>query len=97
MRADLSFEHARTCSDLTIDLVTEIVPGNAAGNYTIERTFLDRRLWQRNCGHEAITVEDTTAPEFTVVPEDYTVECSTTCPWRTPSRWTLVRCVRTRR
>ncbi|MGB2230510.1 MAG: hypothetical protein ACPH1A_04620, partial [Flavobacteriales bacterium] len=77
VRADLSFEHARTCSDLTIDLVTEIVPGNAAGNYTIERTFTATD----DCGNETvgtqvITVEDTTAPEFTVVPEDYTVECS---------------------
>ena len=27
-----------------------------------------------------ITVEDTTAPEFTVVPEDYTVECSDDMP-----------------
>ena len=81
MRADLSFEHARTCSDLTIDLVTEIVPGNAAGNYTIERTFTATD----DCGNETvgtqvITVEDTTAPEFTVVPEDYTVECSDDMP-----------------
>ena len=81
VRADLSFEHARTCSDLTIDLVTEIVPGNAAGNYTIERTFTATD----DCGNETvgtqvITVEDTTAPEFTVVPEDYTVECSDDMP-----------------
>ena len=39
IRADLSFVHAHNCSDLTIDVVTVETPGDAAGNYTITRTF----------------------------------------------------------
>jgi predicted nucleic acid-binding Zn ribbon protein len=79
IRAELSFSHDRTCT--SISEVQETVPGDAAGNYTIVRTFTATDL----CGNETvasqtITVVDTTAPEFTFVPADYTVECSDDMP-----------------
>ena len=40
----------------------------------------NRRCWQQRFGLQTITVEDTTAPEFTFVPADYTVECSDEMP-----------------
>ena len=52
------------------------MPGDAAGNYTIKRTFIATDDCGNKLGTQVITVEDTTAPEFTVVPGDYTVECS---------------------
>ena len=51
------------------------------GNYTITRAFTATD----ECGNsttltQTITVQDTTAPEFTSVPADYTVECSDEMP-----------------
>ena len=55
---------------------SETIAGDCAGSYTIERTFTATD----DCGNstsatQTITVEDTTAPEFTSVPADYTAEC----------------------
>ena len=77
VRADMTFVHSHDCSDLTIDVSSETIAGDCAGNYTIERTFTATD----DCGNstsatQTITVEDTTAPEFTSVPADYTAECS---------------------
>ncbi|MGB1481681.1 MAG: hypothetical protein ACPG66_09960, partial [Flavobacteriales bacterium] len=65
------------CGSITIDLVTDTIAGNAAGNYTITRTFTATDdAGNSTTATQTITVEDTTAPEFTFVPEDATYECS---------------------
>ena len=65
------------CSDVSIEVASETIAGDAAGNYTVVRTFTATD----DCGNstsatQTITVEDTTAPEFTSIPADYTAECS---------------------
>ena len=79
IRAELTFSHDRTCT--SIEESQETIAGNAAGNYTVVRTFTATDL----CGNtttasQTITVQDTTAPEFISVPADYTVECSDDMP-----------------
>ena len=64
------------CSDVSITVESETIAGDAAGNYTIVRTFTATD----DCGNstsasQTITVEDTTAPELSI-PADYTAECS---------------------
>ena len=68
---------ADNCNGASIELITETVEGDATGNYTLLRTFTATD----DAGNSAsvtqtITVQDTTAPEFTFVPGDYTAECS---------------------
>ena len=80
VRADLTFSHSRTCTDIAIDVVSETTAGSCAGEYTITRTFTATD----DCGNsssatQTITVQDTTAPELTI-PADYTVECSDAMP-----------------
>ena len=65
------------CGEVTIEVSSETIAGDAAGNYTVVRTFTATD----DCGNstsatQTITVEDTTAPEFTSIPADYTSECS---------------------
>jgi predicted nucleic acid-binding Zn ribbon protein len=68
------------CGSITIDLVTDTIAGNAAGNYTITRTFTATDdAGNSTTATQTITVEDTTAPELTI-PADYTVECSDEMP-----------------
>ena len=57
--------------------VEEEETGACAGDYVITRTFTATD----DCGNatsatQTITIVDTTAPEFTSVPSDYTAECS---------------------
>ena len=65
------------CGEVSIEVSSETTAGDCAGNYTITRTFTATD----DCGNstaatQTITVQDTTAPEFTSVPADYTAECS---------------------
>ena len=66
------------CGSVTIDVSSETIPGDAAGNYTVVRTFTATDdAGNSASATQTITVQDTTAPEFTFVPADYTSECST--------------------
>ena len=65
------------CGEVSIEVSSETTAGDCAGNYTITRTFTATD----DCGNsssatQTITVQDTTSPEFTSVPADYTAECS---------------------
>ena len=81
---DITYDDASAtdnCGMVEIGEVQEIIAGDCAGNYTITRAFTATD----ECGNmtsatQTITVQDTTAPEFTSVPADYTVECSDDMP-----------------
>jgi hypothetical protein len=65
------------CGEVTIDVVEATTAGACAGDYTITRTFTATD----DCGNatsatQTITIVDTTAPEFTFVPSDFTAECT---------------------
>jgi len=72
---------ADNCGMVDLQEVENVLEGDCTGNYTITRTFTATD----ECGNsttatQTITVQDTTAPEFTSVPADYTVECSDDMP-----------------
>ena len=69
------------CGEVTIDVSSETTVGDAAGNYVIVRTFTATDdAGSSSSATQTITVQDTTAPEFTFVPADTTVECSDEMP-----------------
>ena len=68
------------CSEVTIEVSSETTAGNAAGSFTIVRTFTATDDAETPSATQTITVEDTTAPEFTVVPEGFAVSCSSELP-----------------
>ena len=64
------------CGEVTITVEEVTTAGACAGDYVITRTFTATD----DCGNattdtQTITIVDTTAPEFTDVPSDYTIEC----------------------
>ena len=69
------------CGEVTIEVSSETTAGDATGNYTMVRTFTaSDDAGNSTSASQTITVQDTTAPEFTFVPADYTVECSDEMP-----------------
>ena len=64
------------CGEVTIEVSSETIAGDAAGNYTVVRTFTATDdAGNSTSAAQTITVEDTTSPELTI-PADYTSECS---------------------
>ena len=73
------------CSGAEVTVEEEIFAGDCPQTYQIVRTFTA----VDNCDNattatQTITVQDTTAPEFTSVPADYTVECNDEMPMDAP-------------
>ena len=69
------------CGEVTIDVVETTIAGACAGDYSITRVFTATD----DCGNatsatQTIIIIDTTAPEFTSIPADYTAECSSAHP-----------------
>ncbi|MCH2198700.1 MAG: T9SS type A sorting domain-containing protein, partial [Flavobacteriales bacterium] len=79
---DPSFEVSDNCDeDVMVDITSEMFDGDCPQEYTMVRTYTATD----DCGNvsvdtQTITVVDTTAPVFTEVAEDVTVECDEELP-----------------
>jgi len=72
---------ADNCGEVIIEVSSETTAGDAAGNYVIVRTFsATDDAGNSSSATQTITVQDTTAPEFTFVPGDQIVECTDAWP-----------------
>jgi hypothetical protein len=74
-------EYSDNCSEVTLEVAVDTIAGDCAQNFTIVRTFTA----SDDCGNstvdtQQISVSDETAPEFTFVPENATIECDTDLP-----------------
>ena len=64
------------CGEVIIELVTDTIEGDCLDNYTVTRTFTATDECDNSTTLvQTIIIEDTTAPEFSSVPADYTAEC----------------------
>ena len=69
------------CSEVTIEVTSETIEGDATGNYTVVRTFTATDdAGNSTFATQTIIVEDNTAPEFIYVPASADVECSDEWP-----------------
>ncbi|MED5317582.1 MAG: hypothetical protein VX758_00435, partial [Bacteroidota bacterium] len=72
------------CSEVTLVLATDTVPGNALGNYDVIQTWTAEDACGNSTVHErVIQVVDTVAPEV-VFPANDTVACTDEVPLTTP-------------
>ena len=72
---------ADNCGEVTVEVSNETTPGNATGNYVITRTFTATDdAGNSSSATQTITVQDTSAPEFSFVPADAVVECTDAWP-----------------
>ncbi|MBF49839.1 MAG: hypothetical protein CL839_03905, partial [Crocinitomicaceae bacterium] len=66
------------CGEVTIEVSSETIAGDCAGNYTVVRTFTATDdAGNSTSATQTITVQDTTAPQLNT-PADYTAECTET-------------------
>ena len=64
------------CQDVSVSFSETRLDGSCPSNYTLTRTWTSSDDCGNEVTHEQIVgVSDTTAPEFTFVPADYTAEC----------------------
>ena len=65
------------CGELTIDYSVDTVNQSCPNKYQLIRTWVATDECDNSTTvQQTITVDDTIAPEFTFVPEDYTVQCA---------------------
>ena len=65
------------CGELTIDYSVDTVNQSCPNKYQLIRTWVATDECDNSTtAQQTITVDDTIAPEFTFVPEDYTVQCA---------------------
>ena len=74
------------CGDVEIVYAADTLAGSCIGNYTITRTFTATdECGNSSASEQVITIVDTTGPEFTSIPADYTAECSDAHPFDSSS------------
>ena len=77
---DVTYEDATAidnCGEVTIEYSVDTVGLECPNNFEIVRTWIATDECDNSTTvQQTITVDDSTAPEFTFVPADYTVECS---------------------
>ncbi len=75
------FSYEDDCSEVTVDVESVIEDGQCLNAFAIVRTYTATDA----CGNttvltQTITIQDTTAPEFTFVPADVTIDCGDDIP-----------------
>ena len=86
MRLDLDATATDNCGEVTIEVSSETIAGDAAGNYTVVRTFTATDdAGNSTSAQQTITVQDTTAPEFIYVPASTEVNVRTNGHWKLSS------------